>query len=74
MRLCAHNRYAYFGIVSQMPPFLYRCPKTGLKVQGFIAEELKADVDTYETIVCVACQQVHLVNSATGNVIGRRGK
>jgi hypothetical protein len=23
-----------------MPPFIYRCPNTSLKVQGFVAEEV----------------------------------
>jgi hypothetical protein len=52
-----------------MPPFIYRCPNTGLKVQGFVAEEVP-DSETYESITCFACQQVHLVNPATGKVLG----
>jgi hypothetical protein len=47
-----------------MPPFLYRCPTTGYRVQGFIAEELPAD--TYEAVACTACRRVHLVNPTTG--------
>jgi hypothetical protein len=54
-----------------MPPFLYRCPNTGLQVQGFIAEELTVDADTFETIICLACRQSHLVNPATGKVLGQ---
>jgi len=53
-----------------MPPFLYRCPITGLRVQGLVAEDVPDDVDTYESITCLACQQVHLVNPATGKVLG----
>ena len=52
-----------------MPAFLYRCPNTGHKVQGFVAEEVSDDTDTYETITCFACQQVHLVNPAIGKVL-----
>jgi hypothetical protein len=55
---------------AQMPPFIYRCPNTGLKVQGFVAEEVANDSDAYETITCLACQQVHLVNPANGRVLG----
>jgi hypothetical protein len=57
-----------------MAPFLYRCPNTGLRVQGFIAQEVPEDTDTFETITCLACRQIHLVNPATGNVIGSRDK
>jgi hypothetical protein len=53
-----------------MPPFLYRCPTTGYRVQGFVAEEVPAD--TYEPVTCTACQRVHLVNPATGKVLGER--
>jgi hypothetical protein len=51
-----------------MPPFLYRCPNTGDKVQGFAADE--GDPDTYQQITCIICQQVHFVNPATGMVLG----
>ena len=51
-----------------MPPFLYRCPATGYRVQGFIAEELPAD--TYEAVACTACGRLHLVNPTTGKVLG----
>ena len=53
-----------------MAPFLYRCPSTGLRVQGWSAEEVPPnDGDIYETVTCIACQQVHLVNPSTGNVL-----
>jgi hypothetical protein len=44
-------------------PFIYRCPTTGLNVQG-LAE------DHYQAVQCLACQGVHLVNPATSNVLG----
>jgi hypothetical protein len=53
-----------------MAPFLYRCPNTSKTVQGFIAEEVE-DEDTYTSIDCLACQKVHLVNPATGKVLGQ---
>jgi len=53
-----------------IPPFLYRCPNTGLPVQGFVAEEVLDGADSYASITCFACQQVHLVNPATGKVLG----
>ena len=53
-----------------MAPFLYRCPNTDLHVQGWSAEEVPAnEASIYETVTCIAGQQVHLVNPATGNVL-----
>jgi hypothetical protein len=53
-----------------MAPFLYRCPNTGHNVQTWVAEEVPADKDTFQTLTCIACLQVHLVNPATGRVLG----
>ena len=53
-----------------MPPFLYRCPNTGRNVQGFAAEEVRDDADTFEQVTCLACRQVHFVNPGTGKVLG----
>lgn len=53
-----------------MATFLYRCPNTGHIVQGFIAEDVSDDADSYESITCLACRQVHLVNPPTGKVLG----
>ena len=57
-----------------MPPFLYRCPNTGHRIQGYVAEELQDDADTYELITCPVCGQVHLVNPATGKVLGQESE
>jgi hypothetical protein len=46
-----------------------RCPTTGYRVQGFVAEELPAD--TYEAVACTACRRLHLVNPTTGKVLGK---
>ena len=53
----------------QMATFVYRCPNTGKKVQGFLAEQA-ADEDAYDTITCFACRRVHFVNQLTGKVLG----
>jgi hypothetical protein len=54
-----------------MPTFLYRCPNTGFRVQGY-APEQTSDDDVYEVLTCIACKRVHLVNPATGKVMGER--
>jgi hypothetical protein len=48
-----------------MPPFLYRCPNTGYKVQGFIAEDVSDDSEDYRALTCLACEQVHYVSPTT---------
>jgi hypothetical protein len=51
-------------------PFLYRCPNTGYRVQGFIAEDVSDDLEGYKAITCLACQRTHLVNPTTGKILG----
>ena len=53
-----------------MPPFLYRCPSTSYRVQGFIAEDTSDDSESYQATTCLACQQTHFVNPTTGKVLG----
>jgi hypothetical protein len=54
-----------------MAAFLYRCPTTGLNVQGWCADEVGNDEETtYETVTCLACTQVHLMNTVTLKVLG----
>jgi hypothetical protein len=54
-----------------MPTFLYRCPNTGLLVQGWIGEDpTNRDEDRFEAVTCTACGRVHLVNPKTGKVLG----
>jgi len=54
-----------------MATFLFRCPNTRLKVQGWSAEEMPEDGrNDYETTTCAACGQLHWVNQASGRVLG----
>jgi hypothetical protein len=48
--------------------FVYRCPATGLKVQGHVADDLIGGA-TYEAVSCIACARVHLVNPKSGKVL-----
>ena len=44
-----------------MPTFLHRYPKTGMTVQGFIADDPSdANPDSYEPFKCVCFTGVHL--------------
>jgi hypothetical protein len=57
-----------------MATFLFRCPLTGLKVQAWRPSDAVESADVYETMLCLACGVWHLVNPATGKVIGDNGK
>jgi hypothetical protein len=56
-----------------MKTFVYRCPTTGLRVQGWVPDDYKAEeaVDVYENVTCLACSAVHFVNPKTGNIMGK---
>ena len=55
-----------------MPTLIFRCPITGHRVQGWVAEEVPADPpqQLFVSLRCTACAQPHLVNLATGAVLG----
>lgn len=45
--------------------FIYRCPKTGLNVQGTVAiDDYKGQQYVLQT--CLACNGIHLVDPLTG--------
>jgi tRNA(Ile2) C34 agmatinyltransferase TiaS len=54
---------------------LFRCPVTGLRVQGWATEEVPSDAtDIYVSVQCPACARTHLVNPATEKVLGTDDK
>jgi len=54
-----------------MAAFLYQCPTTGLRVQGWVADDpADTDREIYEAITCAACGRVHAVNPKNGKVLG----
>jgi hypothetical protein len=52
--------------------FTYRCPTTGMNVQGWTAEPILQDPAkrTYDTTQCPACARIHLVDPASGTLLG----
>jgi hypothetical protein len=41
-----------------------------LKVQGFVVDDPSSEkADTYQSIQCTACRQIHLVNPKTGRAL-----
>jgi len=50
--------------------FLYRCPKTRLRVQGWVADgPILSEKQIYEAMNCLACGGVHFVNPTSGKTI-----
>lgn len=52
-----------------MTSFVFTCPITGTKVQGWTANSPAAN-DNYEAIHCTACGRLHLVSPTSGRVAG----
>jgi hypothetical protein len=49
-----------------MNPFLFRCPRTGLKVQGFAADDTTdREGNAIVQVTCHACGSVHFINPKT---------
>jgi hypothetical protein len=58
-----------------MAPFIFRCPNTGYNVQGLAPDNgAKNGLENYESVTCLACQQIHYVNPKTGKMLGTRDK
>ena len=51
--------------------FVFRCPNTGLNVQGWVVEDpSERETNSYEAVTCTACTRVHLVDPKTGKILG----
>jgi hypothetical protein len=58
-----------------MATLVFVCPNTGVRVQGWFADDGSAISEgTYESVTCVACSRVHLVNRLTGRTLGEDDK
>jgi len=53
-----------------MAAFLFRCPNTGMHVQGWFADNGDDGDAFYEATECLACRRLHFVNPRTGKVLG----
>ena len=58
-----------------MSVFTYRCPGTGMLVQGWAAATVSQDSadSTYTSTQCPACARIHLIDQATGMVLDPAG-
>jgi len=59
---------------SYMGNIVFKCPRTGLNVQHWLADEVEAESENapaaYETVVCKACTRIHFINRLTGKLLG----
>jgi hypothetical protein len=57
-----------------MPPFIFRCPNTGFRVQGFAQDDDEPEEadDVFVGVTCLACGSVHFVNPKTGKTPGEK--
>ena len=54
-----------------MATFLYDCPITRRRVQGWQPDQAaSAGPDTYVSVTCPACGRVHLVDPVSGKTAG----
>ena len=60
----------------RMIGFLYRCPTSGLQVQGWAAEASSdsAEDSEYVALGCPVCMRIHLVSPSSGHVLGEDRK
>jgi hypothetical protein len=48
----------------------YRCPNTGLTLEGLLATDPTRERALYEPLTCTACRRLHYVNPKTGKILG----
>jgi len=58
----------YSLVMSTLMHRLYRYPNTGVRVQSYAC--IKTADGAYEVVTCNVCRGVHLVDRATGSVLG----
>jgi len=47
---------------TRMSAFLYLCPNTGQRVQGWSSASQAAQPSALEAVTCMACGRVHLID------------
>jgi hypothetical protein len=51
---------------------VFKCPTTGLNVQHEFAAAPSDAPETHVSMICPACTRLHLLNRATGKLVGDR--
>ena len=60
------------SLMGCMSNIVFKCPRTGMNVQHWLADEPAPDDPhcTYETVVCQACSRLHFINRSSGKLLG----
>jgi len=53
---------------------IFKCPQTSINVQHWLADTEESENEAYVSVVCQACNRLHLINSSTGKLLGKAGK
>jgi hypothetical protein len=58
-----------------MGHIIFKCPRTGLNVQHWLADEPEPGRPraSHESVVCKACSRLHFVDRSNGKLLGQRG-
>lgn len=57
-----------------MGNIIFKCPRTGLNVQHWLADEPPLDNSSgsYEAVSCNACSALHFINRSSGKLVGEK--
>ena len=56
-----------------MAHLIFKCPRTGLNVQHWLAEDAERrtiHMAAFDTVVCQACSGIHFINRSNGRLLG----
>jgi hypothetical protein len=55
-----------------MNHIIFKCPRTGMNVQHWLADKVAPDHPkcAYESVVCQACSRLHFINRSNGKLLG----
>ncbi|WP_186294047.1 hypothetical protein [Bradyrhizobium guangdongense] len=51
---------------------VFKCPQTGMNVQHRLAAAADQGTETHVSVPCPACTRLHLINRATGRLLGEK--
>jgi hypothetical protein len=53
-------------------PILFKCSRTGMNVQHWLADTPADDEATHSPVRCPACTRLHFINTSTGKLLGEK--
>jgi hypothetical protein len=57
-----------------MGNLIFKCPRTGMNVQHWLADEAAPDQAqcSFETVICQACGGIHFIGRSSGKPLGEK--